>query len=255
MNEVSDRSGTSDGDRTSDVSAALDRRALYIISYGMYVVTSRLGNELNGQIANTVFQVSSEPPRIAVSINKNNLTHEYISKSRVLAVSVLDESTPMTFIGLFGFKSGRDVDKLSQVKYRKGLTGCPLVTENALAVIEGKVVGSADAGTHTIFVADLVAAEVLREGTPLTYAFYHEQKKGKAPKSAPTYIETPEATEQKEVPKKMKKYVCNVCGYIYDPDLGDPDNGIKPGTAFEDLPDDWVCPVCGASKEDFSPQD
>jgi flavin reductase (DIM6/NTAB) family NADH-FMN oxidoreductase RutF/rubredoxin len=233
----------------------LDRRALYVISYGMYVITSCLEDKLNGQIANTVFQVSSEPPRIAVSINKNNLTHEYISRSGVLGVSVLDEPTPMTFIGLFGFKSGRDVDKLSQVKYKKGVTGCPLVTDNALAVMEGKIVGSADAGTHTIFIVDLVAAEVLREGAPLTYAFYHEEKKGKAPKSAPTYAEPPKATEQKEVPKNMKKYTCNVCGYVYDPALGDPDSEIDPGTAFEDLPDDWVCPVCGASKEEFSPQD
>jgi len=233
----------------------LDRKALYILSYGMYVVTSHLGDKLNGQIANTVFQVSSEPARIAVSINKGNLTHDYISKSGALAVSILDEPTPMTFIGLFGFKSGRDVDKLSQVRYKNGMTGCPLVIENALAVMEAKVVNSADAGTHTIFIADLVAAEVLREGTPLTYAFYHEEKKGKAPKSAPTYMETSKATEQKEAAKSMKKYVCNVCGYVYDPALGDPDNGIKPGTAFENLPDDWVCPVCGAAKEDFSPQD
>ena len=233
----------------------LDRKALYILSYGMYVVTSHLGDKLNGQIANTVFQVSSEPARIAVSINKGNLTHDYISKSGALAVSILDEPTPMTFIGLFGFKSGRDVDKLSQVRYKNGMTGCPLVIENALAVMEAKVVNSADAGTHTIFIADLVAAEVLREGTPLTYAFYHEEKKGKAPKSAPTYMETSKATEQKEAAKSMKKYVCNVCGYVYDPALGDPDNGIKPETAFENLPDDWVCPVCGAAKEDFSPQD
>jgi len=238
------------------MSESLDRRALYVISYGLYVVTSHLGEKLNGQIANTVFQVSSEPPRIAVSINKSNLTHEYISKSGVLAVSMLEQSTPMTFIGLFGFKSGRDVDKLSQVKYKMGVTGCPLVTENALAVMEGKVIGNADAGTHTIFVVELVAAEFLREGTPLTYAYYHEAKKGKAPKSAPTYMESPKPTEQKgEVIPKMKKYVCNVCGYIYDPAQGDPDNGVAPGTAFESLPDDWVCPVCGAAKTEFSPQD
>lgn len=232
----------------------LDRRALYVITYGMYVVSSHLDDKLNGQIANTVFQVCAEPPRIAVSINKGNLTHEYISKSGALAVSVLDEPTPMTFIGLFGFKSGRDVDKLSQVQYKKGTTGCPLVTENALAVLEGKVTGSADASTHTIFIADLVAGEVLKEGTPLTYAFYHENKKGKAPKAAPTYMEPPKATEQKEVPASMKKYVCNVCGYVYDPAAGDPDNGVSPGTAFESLPENWVCPVCGASKEEFSPQ-
>lgn len=172
------------------MSDQLNRTAFFKLSYGMYVITSFVGDKLNGQIANTVFQVSSEPPRIAVSINKTNLTHEYISKSRVFAVSVLDEPTPMVFIGLFGFKSGRDVDKLSQVGHKKGATGCPLVTDNALAVLEARVTGTADAGTHTIFIADVVAAEVLREGSPLTYAFYHASKKGKAPKTAPTYVET-----------------------------------------------------------------
>jgi len=233
---------------------ALDRRALYVLSYGMYLVSSYLEGKLNGQIANTVFQVCSDPPRVAVSINKNNLTHEYITKSGVFAVSVLDQDTPMTFIGLFGFKSGRDTDKLSQANYKKNVTGAPLVTDNALALLEARVIGTTDAGTHTIFVADVVGAEVLREGTPLTYAFYHENKKGKAPKSAPTYMEPPKSGEEKETVKTMKSYVCGVCGYVYDPAAGDPDNGIKPGTAFEDLPESWVCPVCGASKGEFSPQ-
>jgi flavin reductase (DIM6/NTAB) family NADH-FMN oxidoreductase RutF/rubredoxin len=235
------------------MASELNRAALRDISYGLYVVTSHLGDKLNGQIANTVFQVSSEPTRIAISINKQNLTHEYISKSGVFAVSVLDEPTPMTFIGLFGFKSGRDVDKLSQVSFKKGLTGSPIVTENALSFLEAKVIGQADAGTHTIFVADVVAGDVLKSGTPLTYARYHE-KKGKAPKTAPTYIEPEKPKEPRGEEKKVKKYVCDVCGYVYDPAVGDPDNGVAAGTAFEALPDDWVCPVCGAGKEDFSPQ-
>lgn len=232
----------------------LNRLALRDISYGLYVVTSHLEQKLNGQIANTVFQVSSEPPRIAVSINKQNLTHDYISKSGVFAVCVLEEPTPMTFIGLFGFKSGRDIDKLSQVQYKKGVTGSPIVTDNALSFLEAKVVGQTDAGTHTIFVGDLVAGDVLRKGTPLTYAMYHA-KKGKAPKTAPTYVEAEKPKETKKEEKGMKKYVCDVCGYVYDPAVGDPDNGVAAGTAFEALPDDWVCPVCGAGKEDFSPQD
>jgi len=231
----------------------LNRAALRDISYGLYVVTSHLEAKLNGQIANTVFQVSSEPPRMAVSINKQNLTHEYISRSGVFAVSVLEESTPMTFIGLFGFKSGRDVDKLSQARHKIGATGSPVVTENALSYLEARVIGQADAGTHTIFVGDVVAGDVLKPGVPLTYAMYH-QKKGKAPKTAPTYVEAEKPTQAKGETKTMKNYVCNVCGYVYEPAKGDPDNAVAPGTAFEALPADWVCPVCGAGKEDFSPQ-
>jgi flavin reductase (DIM6/NTAB) family NADH-FMN oxidoreductase RutF len=87
-------------------------KALFKLGYGVYVVTSKKGDRFNGQIANTVFQVTSEPPAVAVSINKSNLTHEFIKESRVFTASVLCEETPLTFIGRFGFKSGRDTDKL-----------------------------------------------------------------------------------------------------------------------------------------------
>jgi flavin reductase (DIM6/NTAB) family NADH-FMN oxidoreductase RutF/rubredoxin len=239
------------------MTGGLDRKALRDVTYGMYVITSKLDGKSNGQIANTVFQVCSEPPRIAVSINKNNLTHEYISKSGVFAASVLSESTPMPFIGLFGFKSGRDVDKLSQVNFKEGVTGCPCVTDNAISLLEAKVGGSTDTGTHTIFVGDLVGAEVLQQGVPLTYAFYHKKKRGKSPKNAPTYVDPEEQDEEPKLEggkEDMKKYVCDVCGYEYDPAVGDPDAGIPGGTAFEKLPDDWVCPICGAAKSQFSPK-
>lgn len=235
----------------------VDLKALFSLSYGLYVVCSHSDGKLNGQIANTVFQVTAEPPRVAVSISKNNLTHEYISNSGVFSVSVLDASTPVEFIGLFGFKSGRDVDKLSQIKYEKGISGCPCVMDNALSMIEVKVIDQLDAGSHTIFVGEVVGARVLREGSPLTYADYHRIKKGKAPRNAPTYRS--EAVEEKEKTKKagrgMKRYVCDVCGYVYDPVQGDPEHGVVAGTAFEDLPDDWVCPVCGAGKDQFSAKD
>lgn len=230
--------------------AQVDDMALWSLSYGLYILTSHRDGKHNGMVCNTVFQVTSEPKRIAVCVNKKNLTHEYISSSGVFAVSVLDEKTPMRFIGLFGFRSGKDVDKLSQVNFKEGVTGSPFVTDNAVAVIETKVLEQVDVGTHTIFVGEVVAAKVLKEGTPLTYAVYRQVMKGKAPRNAPTYIEKQEP-EQGAV--KMK-YICNVCGYIYDPEKGDPDNGAAPGTAFEDLPDDWVCPVCGASKDEFSKQ-
>ena len=219
-------------------------KALYKLSYGLYVVCSKKGDRLNGQIANTVFQITSEPPAIAVSINKNNLTHEFIKESKVLAVSVISQDTPLSFIGHFGFKSGRDIDKLEDISYRTDKTQTPVLTDNALAYLEARVIQEVDVGTHTIFIGELVGADVLREGEPMTYAYYHQVKRGTTPKTAPSYI-----AEKKEAPR-MAKYKCSVCGYVYDPELGDADGGIKPGTSFEEIPDDWACPVCGAAKSE-----
>ncbi len=220
--------------------------ALYTLSYGLYVIGSRKGERLNGQIANTVFQITSEPPTIAVSINKNNLTHEFIKENQVFTASVLSQDTPLSFIGHFGFKSGRDINKLEGVNYKIGESQAPVVTENVLAYLEAKVIQEADVGSHTIFIGELTAADVIREGEPMTYAYYHQVKRGSTPKTAPSYIE-----EKKIETIKAVKYRCTLCGYIYDPELGDPDGSIKPGTPFEELPDSWVCPVCGASKSEF----
>jgi len=223
----------------------MNPKALYKLGYGLYVVSSKKGDRLNGQIANTVFQITSEPPTIAVSINKSNLTHEFIKESRVFVASVLSQDTPLSFIGHFGFKSGRDIDKLEGINYKIGETQAPIVTDNTLAYLEVSVTQEVDVGTHTIFIGGLVWADVLKEGEPMTYAYYHQVKRGTTPKTAPSYI-----AEKKEAPK-MAKYRCTVCGYIYDPELGDPDGGIAPGTPFEEIPDEWVCPVCGAAKSDF----
>ena len=224
----------------------MNHMALHRIGYGLYVVSSRKGDRHNGQIANTVFQITSEPPTIAVSINKSNLTHEYIKTSNVFTASVLSQDTPLSFIGHFGFKSGRDIDKLEGIDFITGETQAPVVTENALAYLEARVIQDVDVGTHTIFIGELVGAEVLGEGEPMTYAYYHQVKRGTTPRTAPSYIE-----EKKEVKSEMAKYECSVCGWVYDPELGDPDGGIEPGTPFEDIPDDWVCPVCGATKDEF----
>ncbi len=237
------------------MSATYNPACLFNLTYGLYVVTAYADGKANGQIANTVIQVTADPARIAVALNKENLTHEYVSRGGAFGVSVLTKDTPMKFVGLFGFKSGRDVDKLAEVEYKEGATGCPVVTENALATVEVRVVDRLDVGTHTIFVGDVVAGEVLREGEPLTYAYYREVKGGKAPKTAPTYHGPPPAAEKERSDAQMQKYECQVCGYVYDPAKGDPDNDVEPGTAFEDLPDDWVCPVCGAAKDQFEPQE
>ena len=165
----------------------VDRKAFRDLSYGLYIVTSFKGDRLNGQIVNTVIQVTSEPPRVAVIINKKNLTHEFIAKSKVFGVSVLEEPAPMTFFGPFGFKSGRDVDKLAKVNFKKGSTGCPLITDHCLSVLEAEVIDRIDLGSHTIFVADVISSEVLKTGQPLTYHYYHNHLKGKSPKNAPTF--------------------------------------------------------------------
>ncbi len=165
----------------------IDGKAFRALSYGLYVVTSVCDKKANGQIANTVFQVTSTPPRMAVCINKDNLTHACIEKSGVFGVSVLDEDVPLPFIGRFGFKSGRETDKLDGVEIEKGPSNCPLVTEHAVAVMEAKVVERMDVGTHTLFFGDVTYARVLSRKTPLTYAAYHEKKRGKTPPKAPTY--------------------------------------------------------------------
>lgn len=224
----------------------MNLKALYKLGYGLYVLCSKKGDRLNGQIANAVFQVCSEPPIIAVALNKQNLTNEFVSASKVFTVSILSQDTPLNFIGGFGFKSGREVDKLKGVGYKLGETGAPVVLDNTLAYLEAKVINQVEVGTHTVFIGEIVAADVVKEGEPMTYAYYHEVKRGTTPKTAPSYI-----AEKKEAAPKMAKYKCTVCGYIYDPELGDPDGGIKPGTPFENIPDDWVCPVCGASKDQF----
>lgn len=224
----------------------MNTKALYSLTYGLFVVSSFKGNKFNGQIANTVIQVCSEPQVIQCIINKNNLTHDYVNNSRVFAVSILARETPLNFIGGFGFKSGRDVDKFAGINFKLGKTGAPLVLDNSLAYLEAKVIAQYDVYTHTIFVGELTDADVIKEGEPITYAYYQQVKRGSTPKSAPSY-----QPEKKEEKSKMDRYQCSVCGYIYDPEKGDPEGGIKPGTRFEDIPDDWTCPVCGASKDQF----
>lgn len=222
------------------------------LSYGVYIISSKKDGKLNGQIANTVFQITSEPPTVAISINKLNLTHEYIQSSNVFTISILSKEAPMTLIGQFGFKSGRDVEKFKDVKYKTGISGAPIVLEQTIGFMECEVLNSTDVGTHTVFVGKIIDCDILSDAEPMTYAYYHEIKGGKSPKTAPTYV--------KEEPEDSKtvsegKYKCKVCGYVYDPATGDPDSGIKPGTSFEQLPDTWVCPICGAPKSEFEKEE
>lgn len=224
----------------------MNLKALRYCSYGLYVISSRKGERLNAQIANTVVSVTSDPATIAVIINRQNLTHEFISESRVFGASILSQDTPVSFIGHFGFQSGRDVDKFKDIKCKAGETKVPIILDNTLSYLEARVVNKLDVGSHTIFIGEIAGAEILKEGEPMTYAYYHQVKRGATPKTAPSYI-----AERREATTGMAKYECTVCGYIYDPKEGDPDGGTKAGTSFEELPDDWVCPVCGAGKDQF----
>jgi ferric-chelate reductase [NAD(P)H] len=165
----------------------LDRKVFRDLSYGLYIVTSRDKEKINGQVVNTVIQVTSDPLRVAVIVNKKNLTHEYVSNSRVFGVSVLAESAPMSFFGPFGFRSGRDVDKFAKADYKVGVTGCPLLMDHALSVLEAEVIDEIDLGTHTIFIGSVVFSETIKSGRPLTYHYYHEELKGKSPPNAPTF--------------------------------------------------------------------
>ena len=161
--------------------------ALLKIVYGMYIITSRSDEKLNGMIATTACQVTAEPMRMTVAIHKERLTHSLIVASKTFGVSVLSTDADMSFIGRFGFKSGRDTEKLDGINYVLGQTGVPLITDNTIAVIESRVIASMDAGTHTIFLGEVVDARILSEKTAMTYDYYQNVIKGKSPKNAPTY--------------------------------------------------------------------
>jgi len=164
----------------------MDIKALQKISYGLYVVSSVKDGKLNGQIANSIIQVTAEPAQLAVCLHKNNLTHEYISASKKLAISVISQEAPLKFIGDFGFKSGRDIDKFSLHKFKPGINDCPISLEYGLAFLEAEVVSQSDVGTHTLFVCRITEGGILAEGEPMTYDYYHNVVKGKSPKNAPT---------------------------------------------------------------------
>jgi len=225
--------------------------SFFSLTYGMYIVSAADGNKYNGYVSNTVFQVTAEPPQIAVSCSKNNLTTGMITGSGKFSVSVLRQSADAGLIGLFGYQSGRDTDKFATTEYFLGKTGTPIVTSNAIAWFDCEVTMQTDAGTHIIFIGKVVDAETIDASIPpLTYAYYRAVKKGLSPKNAPTYVD-PAKLSEKPPMAKGKKYRCLACSYIYDPAEGDPESGIAPGTAFDDIPDDWQCPVCGATKDMF----
>ncbi len=221
--------------------------ALGKVTYGMYVLSARQGEKLNGQIVNTVVQVTAQPCQVAVAVNKKNLTHDYIQSSQAFSISILGQSAPLEFIGRFGFRTGRDLDKFKLTGHRISTGGMPIVTDWMVGYLECRLVNSIDTGTHTVFIGLVTAAEITGDEPPMTYAFYHDVKHGKTQQNAPTFVK--EAAPGEVSP--MNTYRCTICNYIYDPAVGDPDANVKPGTPFAALPDTWVCPVCGAGKDQF----
>jgi flavin reductase (DIM6/NTAB) family NADH-FMN oxidoreductase RutF/rubredoxin len=217
--------------------------ALFKITYGLYIVSSGSKEYGNGFISNTVFQVTSDPPKFASCCNKDNHTAGVIQSTGSFSVSVLHSDTAPNIFGTFGYKSGKDINKMEGMKIRYGVTGVPVVLNEAIAYLECRVVETYDVGTHLIFIGELVQADLLDETMdPITYLHYRTVKKGVAPKNAPTYIDKSKLAKE-TAEQVFAKYECAACSYIYDEE--------KEGKSFKELPDDWVCPVCGTGKEDF----
>lgn len=232
--------------------------AFFDISYGLYIISTSYAGKKNGYVGNTVFQVTAEPAQIAISCSKDNHTCSMIEASGMLSFSILKQEVKQDIIGTFGYHSGRDTDKFESIEHIITENDTPAVTEDCLAWFECKVIKQVDVGSHIIFITEVVDNDVIEKGgTPLTYSYYHKIKRGLAPKNAPTYIDKSLLTEEilpdKPNTPQTQKFRCLACGYIYDPELGDEDAGIKPGTPFEELPDDWVCPTCGSPKDMFEP--
>lgn len=201
---------------------AVDKGAMFKLSYGLFVLTAREGNRDNGCIINTAAQLTSTPNRIQIAVNKQNFTHDMILRTGVFNVSILTQDTPFKVFQQYGFCSGRDTDKFAGVPEARTANGLRYVEGCTNAVISGKVISATDYGTHTLFVAEVTEAKVLSSDPSVTYQYYFDHIK---PKPAPA----PAA-------EKKTGWVCKICGYVYE---------------GEELPPDFVCPLCKHGAEDF----
>ena len=211
----------------------MNETALFKLSYGVYICTSWDEGRPVGCVANSAMQITSSPATVAVSINKKNHTHHCIEETGYFAVSVLAEDSDPKLIGRFGFLSSRDTDKFEGVSY--SVRGKLPVIGDAIAYMSCKVTAKWDTPTHTVFLGEVIDCDHLRKGKPMTYAYYHEVLKGKTSANAPTA-----ASAAFDESAERAKYVCTICNYEYDGEI-----------PFEELPDDWVCPICGVGKEMF----
>ena len=196
----------------------MDINALFKISYGLYVLVAKEDGFDNGCIINTLTQVTNTPNRLAVVVNKVNKTADMIRKTGDFNVSVLSESVNFDVFKNFGFQSGNDVNKFVEFKdVERSENGLYYLNKYSNAYISGKVINTVDLDTHYMFIADLADAKILNEEKSVTYDDYHSKIKPK-----------PE--------KKVKGYRCVICGYVYE---------------GEELPDNFVCPLCKHGPDDF----
>ena len=197
-----------------------DLTALFKLGYGLYVVTSNDGEKDNGLIVNTVTQLTDNPNRVAVNINKENYSHHIIKKTGVMNVNVLSVDAPFALFENFGFQSGRQADKFAHWKTYRADNGLPFLAQYINAFLSLQVEQYVDLGTHGMFICTVTEARVISDKPTMTYAYYQENVKPKP------------QTEGK------KGFVCKICGYIYEGDT---------------LPDDFVCPLCKHGAADFEP--
>ena len=240
--------------------------AFHKLSYGLYIISTELDGEKVGYVANTAFQITAEPSKLAISCNKDNYSAQKIIDSKKFSISVLKKDVDTSLIGKFGFMSGAEMDKFEGVKTITAKTGAPIVVDSSVAWFDCNVLDYSDVGTHYLIIAEVIDGDVLSNEAPLTYDYYHAKYKMRSPKNAPTYIDReklgdePEPEIIEEEPDTIEEekavsgdvYSCNICGYQYDPAEGDSSLGIDPGTPFEDLPEDYRCPICNADKDFFS---
>jgi flavin reductase (DIM6/NTAB) family NADH-FMN oxidoreductase RutF len=165
----------------------MDRKSFYKISYGLYIVSAAFEGKDSGCIVNTLAQVTSEPAKMSVAINKNNFTEEQVEKSGNFAAVALTRDADIKLIGTFGFKSSRDTDKFSGLKVARDVNGIPYITDNAAARFSCRIVDKLDLGSHVMLIGEVLDAEVLSEAEPLTYSYYQLIKKGTTPRNAPSY--------------------------------------------------------------------
>ena len=199
-----------------------DMNVLRNIGYGLYVVTSNDGGKDNGCIVNTVMQITSNPVRIAVSVNKENYSHDTIKKTGIMNVNFLTEEAPFKVFEVFGFTSGRDTDKFRDCSPSRSENGLVVLPKYINSYMSLKVEEYLDFGTHGMFICSSTEAEVISDTPSMTYAYYHKNVK---PKPAP----------ESEV---SRGYICTICGYVHD----------EP-----ELPADFICPICKHGAEDFEP--
>jgi flavin reductase (DIM6/NTAB) family NADH-FMN oxidoreductase RutF/rubredoxin len=190
----------------------------------LFLLGSKGEEKQNACITNTCIQITSDPVRVAVAVINTNYTCELIKESGVFAVTILEENCPYEFIENFGYQSGREVDKFDGYTPKQDRNGCPYLEQNACAVLSCQVESSQTIGSHTVFIASVLDAEVLGEGSPLTYAYYQKNIKPRP------------AAQTKD--KKIVGWRCKICKYVYE---------------GEKLPDDFTCPWCGHSADDFEP--